>query len=552
MTPSGAAAIPRSGAAVAIVAFLVFANALAGGFVWDDLFQVVRNPWIRDWHLLGQAFTHHLAGFLPGYETSYYRPLVHVLHAAIYAAFGLAPWAYHLAGVVLHACASVGLYVLLRRWSPGGWPPVLAALLFAVHPIHVEPVAWVTGVFDVACGLFVILALLAATSERPSRWFLAAPLFGIALLWKEPAMAFLPVAAALLLARGDLVRRRRPALGFLAALAAVAAAYLAMRVNALGSLAGAARNSIRVGPVETLLTDVALVEEYAGKLLVPVGLSPVHDLALVVSPWDVRFAIGSLLVLGLAWAAWAARRSPELLLGLALLVFPLLPALYLPALKDSLFAERYLYLPSAGAAILVGAALRRWQGALPRAAVVAAIAVLAVATVVRSRAWHDELTLWADAASKAPRSALAHESLGYALVAAGRSREAIPVLARALELDPGRLDARTNLAVALASTGRIGEALAQAERVLREHPREVNALLVRAGAMADAGRLEEAMAAYEAALAVEPDRAAVHNQAGIVSARLGRREQAVHHFGAAARLDPGNVEYARNLASASR
>jgi tetratricopeptide (TPR) repeat protein len=429
---------------------------------------------------------------------------------------------------------------------------LLAALLFAVHPIHVEPVAWVTGVFDVACGLFVILALLAATSERPSRWFLAAPLFGIALLWKEPAMAFLPAVAVLLMARGDLVRRRRPAIGLLAALAGVAAGYLALRLNALGSLTGTARNSIQAGPVVTMLTDVALIEEYAGKLLVPMGLSPVHDLALVTTPLDTRFAVGAVLALALGWGAWAARRSPELMVGLALLVLPLLPALYLPALKDSLFAERYLYLPSAGGAILVGAGLRRWEGPLIRIAALAAIAVLAVATVVRDRAWHDELTLWADAASKAPRSPVAHESLGYALVAAGRFEEAIPALRRALELDPRRLDARTNLAVALASAGRLGEAQAQAEQVLREHPREVNALLVRAAAMADAGRLEEALEAYQAALSVEPDRAAVHNQAGIISARLGQREAAAHHFGAALRLEPGNAEYARNLASMSR
>lgn len=537
--------------AVGAVALLTYAPALRTGFVWDDAFQVQRNPWIRDPGQLGQAFTRDLAGFLPGYETSYYRPLVHVLHAAVFAAGGPEPWAFHLANLLLHAAAGVCLFLLLARWTSSVGPPLLAALLFAVHPIHTEPVIWITGVIEVAYSLLVLIALLALTSGRRRWWAAVPPLLALALLWKEPAAALVPIAAGLLAARGDLASHRRASTALMAAMGVTVAGYLALRLDALGGFTARTQNAIRVGPVDGTLTAVALIGDYARHLVAPVNLTVVHDLAVVSTPLDARFALGALALAALCLAGWRARRNPELLLAPMLLGLPLLPALYVPALRDSLFAERYLYLPSAGATILVAFGLRRAAGtrwtALSRAAVVIAIAASAAATVRRTEAWRSDLSLWTDAVEKAPRSAVAHESLGAAQVVARRYPEAAASLSRALEIDPTRTDARVNLAIALAAVGRPGDAVAHAERALWERPRDVDAHAALGWALAGLGRFGEAVDVYEKALAIDPSRADVHNLAGIGQARLGRADVAALHFEAARRLDPGNADYARNL-----
>jgi len=251
---------------------------------------------------------------------------------------------------------------------------------------------------------------------------------------------------------------------------------------------------------------------------------------------------------GLCVAAWSVQRRPELVLGLGVAVLPLLPRLYLPALHDSLFAERYLHLPCAGMAILLAAGIDAWPKVLPRVVVALAIVAAGTASLLRTEVWRDSLTLWTDAAHKAPESPVANEFLGGALLAAGRNADAVAPLERAIEIDPTRTDARCNLATALASLGRPREAIFQATFVLMVEPSNPGALAARGWALAVEGRFAEALADYEDALSRDPMLVAVHNNAGIVCARLGRPDLAAAHFRQALRLDPANGAYARNLA----
>ncbi|HEU4383657.1 MAG TPA: tetratricopeptide repeat protein [Anaeromyxobacteraceae bacterium] len=215
--------------------------------------------------------------------------------------------------------------------------------------------------------------------------------------------------------------------------------------------------------------------------------------------------------------------------------------------------ERYLYLPSAGLALLAALAWSEWRQRDPardRLRLVTAavlVAAGAAATVARNRAWHDDLALWTDAAQKAPRSAAAHEHLGYALIAAGRPAEAILSLSRALEIDPGRRDARTNLASALAAGGRLDEAIAQVQGVLAERPQKPEAHAILASALASQGKLTEAVAEYRRAVELDPRVASFHNGLAIALALLGEVRQAEEHFREAMRLDPGEPRYAENL-----
>jgi Flp pilus assembly protein TadD len=253
---------------------------------------------------------------------------------------------------------------------------------------------------------------------------------------------------------------------------------------------------------------------------------------------------------------WSLRRRAGAVLGSALLVLPLLPALYVPLLGDNAGAERYAYLPSAGAALVLASAIEAWRArgpgrALRVAGAGAAAAVLLAATsatLAHNAVWRDDVTLWTDAVAKAPSSASAHESLGTALIVAGRPGLAVAALERAIALAPERAEPRLNLASALVSAGRPDEALAAAEGGVRALPSVAEAHGILGLALAAKGRHAEAVAAYERALSLNPSLPDVHDALGVAWEGLGRRDLAVQHVREALRLQPENPRYQRNLA----
>jgi protein O-mannosyl-transferase len=335
------------------------------------------------------------------------------------------------------------------------------------------------------------------------------------------------------------------------AFAVVIAVYMALRIHALGGLTGQVRRT-GLGLATTLLTAAALAGEYVGKLVLPVRLSALHDHELVTGIADWRVGAGVVALAALSAAAWRARRRPAVVLGLGLVLLPLAPSLYVAGLSESIFSERYLYLPSAGAALLLAIALDAW---LPRApgAQIACTAVLAVVVVVfsvvtvdRNAVWRDDVSLWGDTARRMPHSAAAQEYYGYALLVSGRADAAVTTLHRALEIDPARLDARVNLASALVRSGRPERAIPEIELALRVRPDSAVSHAVLGEALASSGRLTEATDALARALHLDPGMAEVHNTLGAVLAALGRPGEAVEHFRRAAALDPTNPLYARN------
>ncbi len=556
-----------AGFVVAFAALAAYANTLSGGFVYDDIDNVLRNPWIREPGRLGEAFTHHMAAFSPAYDTSYYRPLMHVIFAGAESLFGLNAWGYHLVQLLLHMASCVVVFVLLVRFTDGGEKSAAApgqlqgafvgAILFAVHPIHIESVAWISGVVDLSYSLAVLLTLLALTSTNPWRRLLLAPaIFFVALLGKEPAVMLIPIFAILAVARGDLKERkgRRQLVAVAAGLGVALTVYLVLRVAALGGLMGTGgAQRVTVGIRDGLLTAVALFGKYAGLLLLPVNQTALYDFPVAREFADPRVWMGIAAVGAAAILAWQLRRNPGAVLGMALLSLPILPALYVPVLGNGLVAERYLYLPSAGLALLAARAWNAWARRRPswfRAwAAAAAVLVIAggAATFSRNRVWHDEIALWTDAARKSPRSAAVHAHLGFALYSGGQPEAAVASLSRAIELDPDKSDAHVNLAAALLALGRVDEALVELDGTLSAHPRIPEAHGLLGYALAAKGRLPEAVVAYRRALDLDPRLAASHNGLGIVLAQLGDIVSAADEFKQAIRLDPQNPGYSKNL-----
>ena len=475
---------------VAAMAFLAAAGSIRNGFVYDDIPQVVRNPWIRDAGQLPTVFTTGAWDYA-GTTSNYYRPMMHVVYTATYALVGLDPRGFHAVNVLLHAAVCLALFVcthgLFRRSGLSGRTPARlaagAALLFAVHPIHSEVVYWIGGVPDLLVALFLLAALHLYSSLQGDGspgtlpgLLGAAACFLLALLSKEVALVFPGVLLAHDLAFRSWPQRglRRQVLAYLP-FAIAFLVYFALRMNALGALAPVRRHA-ELGPFELLLNVFPLFGTYLLKLLVPTGLTVFHAFDPVTSAGDARVLAGAAAVLSfgvLGLMLWRVRGFG--LLAWSVVLLPLIPVLYVPALGENPFAERYLYLPSVGFVWLLVLGAQAVVAVRPRVkpAVIAAGALLfagcAFGMVTRQAAWASDRTLWTDAARKSPGAAVAHYNLAVALQSEGRLPEAEQSFLSALRIQPSPV-AWTSLGALYRQLGRTDDALVALEAALQLQP----------------------------------------------------------------------------------
>jgi Flp pilus assembly protein TadD len=559
---------------VALAALLVFAGTLANGFVYDDVQLVLENPWPRSLAGVRESFSQPLFGFLESSTAEdprhhYYRPLMHVFLFVLRQGFGLQPWAYHLALMLMHAAVSVLVLWLLRvclvtdRPGPearaGVWAALGGALLFALHPVHTEAVAWVSGAMDVGMALAVLLAarLWLPVPASPARALGAAALWFAGLLVKETALV-LPVllwglerATASARARGSLgAQARRYALlglGF--------AAYLGLRFMALGGSLPASNAPARASRLAGVL---AFPADLGGKLVWPWPLAVLSPGGPATSFADVRVGLGALCFVGVvAGAVWAWRRGHAVIQGAGLwLLVPLLPALALQVRGVDAYAERYLYLSSVGFVLLLAMALRaallRWP---ERARVLAlasggVLAVFTLLTLAYVPVWRDDLTLWTYVQETVEDQPLIHSNLGNLHLNAGRLDVAIPHLEVAARALPGEFRVHNNLAVAYAKTGRLAEARRELERTVRLMPDNPVAWHNLGLVARNEGDLETAIARFHDALRLAPKRVDSLMELGRTLLRAGRPSEAVAPLEEALRLEPGLVAARKALAQA--
>jgi tetratricopeptide (TPR) repeat protein len=566
---------------VAGVAAAVYANALGHGFVVDDLHQVVDNPRITSFAGLPEVFSEGVWDF-EGRPSSYYRPGMYLLYMGVFRIAGLSAPAFHAANVVLHAASSV-LVVLLASCLIGrgskvhildGAPAeghaaretgsrfldgaLAAGLLFAVHPIHTEPVNWVAGAADLGAAAFALAAVLlhaGASGERPAGRVLAGAAFLVAMLFKEPAV----VLPAVLLVHDLLFRPSREArawFGRAVPYAVALAIYLALRINALGGAAPvvAAEDP---GPIAWARSAIALFGAYAWKTIAPFALDLWAPFAPPTAIADLRVLGGAAAAALLAGGAWALRRrAPGVTISIALFAVPLAPALYLRGLNQGIqaaFAERYLYLPSAGAVIAAaiaceaiasrGAAARRIAAGL----VASIVLVFGAQTWIRNPVWRDGLSLWADAARRHPESAVARQNHGFALHHAKRVEEGQRELRAAVALDPSLVERDLAKGAHYVSAGLWKKAAITLQGVLAMDPRSAEAHFHLGAAYEGLGWTDSAEQAYRSAAAIDPSRPATWNNLGVLLATAGRLPEAAGAFEAALALAPGDPEILANL-----
>jgi hypothetical protein len=536
---------------VAIVAALVYANSLGHGFVVDDLHQVVENPRITSLSNLPAIFSEGVWDF-EGRQSSYYRPGMYVLYAFVHSVFGLSATAFHAANVLLHVVCSVLVLLLAGRFVERG-PAVFAAFLFAVHPIHTEPVNWVAGAADLGAAMFALAALVlhsGKAGERPVSRRVAGAAFLAAMLFKEPAV----VLPAVLLIHDLLFRpSREPRVwGCRAApYAAALAVYLALRIPALGGAAPVAAVA-DLGPLEWATSAFALFLAYVWKTIAPFDVG-------FWTPFDPPAGIGDPRVIGgllvgvlFVWVAWTLRRrAPEVTFALVLFTVPLVPALYLRGLNQGItaaFAERYLYLPSAGAVLAAAFALQAIRSRRLAVSLAAAIVVLfGLLTWTRNPVWRDSLALWGDAATRYPDNAIARQNHGFALLHAKRVEQGKAELRAAVALDPTIVDRDLAKGAHYVSVGLWKKAVVTLQGVLAMAPLTAEAHFRLGAAYEGLGWGAAAEEAYRAAGTLDPSNPAPWNNLGVMYAKAGRMREAATAFEAALARAPSDPEIRSNL-----
>jgi len=547
------------GAGAALAAAIAFAGALGGDFVYDDLRQIVANPLIQTPGRVGEALASDVWAFMsttdaPG--SNYWRPAFVAWMVLNHRLFGLDPGGWHLANLLLHALVTALAFGFLRQLRLDARVAASVALLFAVHPVHVESVAWVAGSPDLllSAGALSCLWMVLSALERPAwwKWALAGAGAVVAVGSKEvgvvlPALVFGAVALAPAREAAAPVRRLRRAALVALPFAALASAYFVVRLAVIEGFSQDA--PWQHGMVEALLTAPTVIAFYLRQTFLPFTLGPVYPLR-PLGPGDLDagsfFAPLAVVVAALVAAWWMARRGAVQAIGLALFVLTLLPALNIAALPpERLVQDRYLYLPLLGALMMVvptATALLARGRSMERAARLTIIgagataALLLVQTVRYTAVWMREDTLWARAVETDPGSASSWAQHASQLRRAGRAGEAESALDRSIGIAPmpPAMIERADLRLA---AGRTAEAEADLRAVRASQPS--NPLPYERLAVIEQGRgnLAEAERLLRAGRAAAPAQACGFSaNLGVVLFLQGRRQEAAVELQRAAAL----------------
>jgi tetratricopeptide (TPR) repeat protein len=527
------------------LALAAHASALRGGFVWDDDDYVTANRTLRSLDGLGRIW------FEPGAVPQYY-PLTFTSLWLEYRAWGPWPAGYHATNVVLHGLAAVLLWGILAALAvPGAW---LGAALFAVHPVGVESVAWVTERKNVLSALLALAALrvylpLAGLGGRPVRggYALALACFTSALLAKT-VVCVLPVVVLLLVwwKRGRIgMRDVVPLLPFFALGLGLALVTVWMEKTHVGARGEAWNLSL----VDRTLVAGRALWFYAAKLAWPQRLTFIYPRWQIDAGtwWQYLFpAAAGAVAAGLFAARARLGRGPFVAVAIyAVTLAPALGFIDVYPMRYSFVADHFQYHASAALLALAGAGVTQLRP--PPAASAALLGVLGVLAWWQGRIYASVETLWSDTLAKNPACAMAHINLGMHLAQSGRNEAAIAHYTEALRLEPGAVDALNNLGNALAAAGRLADARAAFAEALRHAPGDAPTLSNLGNAFAAEGRLDEALEQYAAAVRADPRFADAHNNFANALARAGRTDEAAREYAEALRLDPEYGDAHHNL-----
>lgn len=497
-----------------------------------------------------------------------YQPLAWLTYALDHALWGLNPTGYHLSSLLIHCLSATLFYFLARRLlglaapasnDKSSWflplASAFAALLFSIHPLRVESVAWATERRDVLCGLFYIASLLSYINApaEPRRWPLVSFIFFILALLSKATVVTLPLVLLIL----DVYPLRRTLTPRV--LLEKIPYFLASLVMGLAVLEIMKGESIWT-PRQFILSERAAHSAYSlafylGKTIFPFSLSPVYEVPLGFDPSQAIYSLcGVLVILITVFAVFRRKDMPALLACWMYYLTCLFLMMGLILAGTQFVADRNSYLSCMGIPLLAAGIwrgkLNRLQNTmfswLPPALAIAALSFLAAATWRQTLVWRGPESLWTHALALNPDNITAHNNLGFHLAGQGRLAEAAAHFENALNLNPVCVNAQDRLIDLLQSNGDAGE-IAQQHHLLTINSACRNARGNWINARAALGYSQDALNYYRQLSILQPDNANVFNNLGMALQGTGQRRQAGESFRRALALDPGHVQARANL-----
>ncbi|MDQ1640322.1 MAG: protein O-mannosyl-transferase [Pyrinomonadaceae bacterium] len=540
---------------------LVYANSLSGAFVFDDTKQIVGNPALHFWSNIFRAFSNDVWSFQRGTLSKdipppYYRPLFTIYLTLNYQLFGLWQPGWHLMNLMVHTGATVFVYYLLRRLSGDVLIASLTALLFGLHPAHVESVSWISGIPDPLAALFYVPSLIwyvRYRDEGGSKWLTASVVaYGLAALCKETPLALPLVFIVWELTQSRSGKKFGPKLREIAwrliPYGVVAAAYLILRVSVLGRLSWKHPFMARVPNEAIWMTVPYVFVNYLRHLIAPFRLSLIYGTSFIMSAGDPRFLIPTGLLLVLAAILWVYRKKLDanLWLALALIIAPLLPVLNLKVFHyEYIIQDRYLYLPSIGfCSLIVLLIVRLTRGNQQLTMAIAGIIILAfgVSTVLQNRVWHDAGALWQRAILYAPNSWSTHYNLGLAYLNSKQNDQALQQLEEAKRLNPNEATVYNNLALAQAALGDLNGAIANSKQALALDPTTLEAHNNLGAFLYQQREYSAAKNEFAIVLGRDPESVSAHFNLGRTLAAMNDNPAAIREFESLLALKPDDIE----------
>jgi tetratricopeptide (TPR) repeat protein len=530
-----------------VATFVAYHPAWQGGMLWDDA-EHFTKPDLQSWAGLSRIWLNLGA-------TQQYYPLLHSAFWVQQQLWGDQTLGYHLVNIGLHALNALLLWIILRRLQRPG--ALLAAAIFALHPVHVESVAWMTELKNTLSGFFYLgsaLAYLGFDRERRKGLYSLALALFLAALFSKTTTATLPAGLLLVFwwQRGGLSRRRDvlPLLPFFAL--GIGSGLFTAWVER--TLIGAQGAEFDFSAIERCLIAGRAIVFYFGKFLWPANLIFTYPRWNIneAAWWQYLYPLGVFAALGGLWLASRRRRGPlTAMLFFCGTLFPVLGFFNVYPFRFSLVADHFQYLASLGLITLFATGIAHLAASWPRrlawAAMLTLLSLLGGLTWHQSHQYRDAETLYRSTLLRNPSSWMAHSNLGHELSQSGRYEEAFKHYQEACQIKPDDAQTHVNWGAALMEVARQREAIEHFQAALLILPDYADAANRLGLALKESGRPHEAIAHYEQALRSKPDFADAHNNWGNALQELARPAEAADHYQQVLRLDPDHADAHNNL-----
>lgn len=505
-------------------------------------------------------------------HSSNWHPITWLSHMADAQMYGMNPRGHHLTNVIIHTVTAVLLLLLLFRLTGSLWQSSFVAAMFALHPLHVESVAWAAERKDILCAFFWFLTLLFyaeyVKKRKPTQYLLSLLSFVLGLMSK-PMLVTLPIVMLLLdfwpfdrypLVGQKALRHRQFGLMFRLTplvkekIPFFACSLLSAAVTIYAQHEGGAMRSLIATPFRIRVENaISAYVKYITKTLWPQDLAVFYPYPSSVPLWQV---ICSLLVLVFISATTISvrRRHPSLVVGWFWFIVTLVPVIGLIQVGDQAMADRYSYIPLTGLFIMAAWGFPIFTKVLPQylhgIVALTACLVITVSTVLTCQQlgyWQDNVSLFRHAAHVTPGNYLAHFNLGSIYTQKNDLDDAIKEYRKALETRPYDIKAHTNLGSVLAKKRAFDAAIREYQEVLMIDPNDIMAHINIGNALAEKGDFNAAIKVYNETIMIDPNNIGARLNLAAVLANYGYLDTAIKEYNEALKLNPNSVEIQNNL-----